>query len=100
MNEADPLPVPADSLRAHMLVIDVVHTPETIQTPTALLAAAAGAGCQTQSGRVMHLAQIGEVADFFGVGAVGTAQARSGGGGGGARGVVGGVAGAPGIGRL
>ena len=66
MSEADPLPIPADSLRANMLVIDVVHTPATIETPTALLAAAADAGCQTLNGRAMHLAQISEMADFFG----------------------------------
>lgn len=66
MSEGDPLPVPAGSLRANMLVIDVVHTPATIDTPTALLAAAADAGCPTQNGRAMHLAQISEMADFFG----------------------------------
>ena len=66
MRETDPLPVPAECLRANMLVIDVVHTPATIDTPTALLAAAADAGCQTQNGRAMHLAQISEIADFFG----------------------------------
>jgi shikimate dehydrogenase len=66
MSETDPLPIPAESLRANMLVIDVVHTPATIDTPTALLAAAADAGCQTQNGRAMHLAQITEIADFFG----------------------------------
>eukprot|EP01043_Picozoa_sp_COSAG02_P066946 COSAG02_NODE_10587_length_1906_cov_2.235750_1_plen_286_part_00 len=66
MRQTDPLPVPAESLRANMLVIDVVHTPATIDTPTALLAAAANAGCQTQNGRAMHVAQISEITDFFG----------------------------------
>ena len=80
MNKADPLPVPADSLRANMLVIDVVHTPATIDTPTALLAAAADVGCHTQNGRAMHLAQISEVADFFGATAEGVYTGGEGGG--------------------
>ena len=65
MRADDPLPVAAADLATGMLVIDVVHTPESVESPTPLLAVAAARGYHTQNGRAMHLAQIGMMADFL-----------------------------------
>ncbi len=63
MAEDDPMPVPADDLGEGMLVIDVI----LLDRPTPLLAAAAERGAATQNGHAMLAAQVGEIADFFGV---------------------------------
>jgi len=60
MHDGDPLPLPIDTLDVGTVVAEVVMQPEE----TALLRAAAAAGCHIHPGRYMLEGQLGMLADY------------------------------------
>ncbi|WP_082666496.1 shikimate dehydrogenase [Aureimonas sp. AU4] len=62
MAEGDPAPVALCGLRAELAVVDIVTRPET-----ALLQAAARAGCRAAGGAAMVAAQTAAIVDFLGL---------------------------------
>ena len=67
MREGDPVPLDVGPLHAGMVVADVITVPEL----TPLLQAAQAAGCRTQTGIGMFLANVSLMVKFFAGGELG-----------------------------